>query len=77
MSLAPALAVPTGALVLPDSMPPPGQNRVLMMPTRKQTRAQERAARISWERGVNEGRLAAEAARRAERIAANYEPPPF
>ncbi|BBZ49760.1 hypothetical protein H7H82_01310 [Mycobacterium heidelbergense] len=63
--------------MLPNSMPPPGQNRALMMPTRKQTRAQERAARISWERGVNEARLATEATRRAERTAANYEPPPF
>jgi hypothetical protein len=38
---------------------------------------QDRAARISWERGINEARMAAEAARRAERIAASNEPPPF
>lgn len=75
--LFPALAVPTGALVLPKGAPPAGENRGLMMPTRKQSRAQERAARISWERGINELRLAAEDARRAERIAACYEPPPF
>ncbi|HTY31500.1 hypothetical protein [Mycobacterium sp.] len=75
--LFPALAVPTGALVLPKNTPTPGEFRGLMMPTRRQTRAQERAARVSWERGVNEARLAAEAARRAERIAASYEPPPF
>ncbi|MCV7102698.1 HNH endonuclease signature motif containing protein [Mycobacterium palustre] len=74
--LFPALAVPTGALVLPTD-PPPAENRGLMMPARRRTRAQERAARISWERGVNEARIAAEAARRAERIAASYEPPPF
>jgi hypothetical protein len=74
--LFPGLAVPTGALVLPKDMPA-GENRGLMMPTRKQSRAQERAARISWERGINEVRLAAEAARRAERIAARDEPPPF
>jgi hypothetical protein len=48
-----------------------------MMPTRRRTRAQDRAARISWERGINEARMAADAARRAERIAASYEPPPF
>jgi hypothetical protein len=75
--LFPALAVPTGALVLPTELTSPGENRGLMMPARRRTRAQERAARISWERGVNEVRIAAEAARRAERIAASYEPPPF
>jgi Domain of unknown function (DUF222) len=74
--LFPALAVPTGALVLPTD-PPAAANRGLMMPARRRTRAQERAARISWERGINEARIAAEAARRAERIAASYEPPPF
>jgi hypothetical protein len=68
--LFPALAVPTGALVLPKSMPPAGENRGLMMRARRQTRAQERAARISWERGINEARITAEAARRAERLAA-------
>lgn len=75
--LFPALAVPTGALVLPKTMTPAGEHRRLMMPTRKQSRAQERAARISWERGINELRLAAEEERRTERIAARYEPPPF
>jgi Domain of unknown function (DUF222) len=75
--LFPALAVPTGALVLSTDLPAPDGNRGLMMPTRRRTRAQERAARISWERGINEARIAAEAARRAERIAASYEPPPF
>lgn len=75
--LFPALALPTGTLVLPKNMTPAAENRGLMMPTRKQSRAQERAARISWERGVNEVRLAAEAARRAERLAARDEPPPF
>ncbi|HWS92229.1 MAG TPA: HNH endonuclease, partial [Mycobacterium sp.] len=75
--LFPTLAVPTGALVLPTSMPPPGENRGLMMPARRQTRAADRAARISWERGINEARIAAEAARRAERLAASNDPPPF
>ena len=75
--LFPALAVPTGALVLPTWTPPPEENRGLMMPARRQTRAQDRAARIRWERGINEARMAAEAARRAERIAASNEPPPF
>jgi hypothetical protein len=61
--------------VLPTSMPRAAENRGLMMPTRRQTRAQERATRVSWERGINRARIAAEAARRAERIAASYEPP--
>ena len=38
--------------------------RTLMMPTRKRSRAAERAARINWERGLNEARWAAD-------------PPPF
>lgn len=38
--------------------------RTLMMPTRRRTRAEERSARISWERGLNEARWAAD-------------PPPF
>lgn len=75
--LFPALAVPTGALVLPTWTPPPGENRGLMMPARRQTRAQDRAARIARERGINEARIAAEAARRAERFAASNDPPPF
>lgn len=36
------------------------QERILYMPTRKQTRAAERAARIAWERGLNEARWAAD-----------------
>jgi hypothetical protein len=76
--LFPALAVATGALVLPTDTAPPGENRGLMMPARRQTRAQDRAARVSWERGINEARIAAEAVRRAERLAAgNNDPPPF
>jgi hypothetical protein len=74
--LFPALAVPTGALILPTDMPRPGPNRGLMMPTRRRTRAQEHAARISWERGINEARIAAER-RKHEARAANDEPPPF
>jgi hypothetical protein len=60
----PALAVPTGTLTLPTTMPLPGENRGLMMPVRRQTRAQDRTARVSWERGINEARMAAD-------------PPPF
>jgi hypothetical protein len=75
--LFPALAVPTGALVLPNSVPPAGEARGIMMPTRRRSRAQERAARIGWERGMNQARIAAEAAGRAERPAACNDPPPF
>lgn len=74
--LFPVLADPTGELVLPASMPSLCENRGVMMPTRRRTRASERAARIAHERGINEARLA-EAAREAERIAACNDPPPF
>jgi hypothetical protein len=62
--LFPALGVPTGTLVLPTNVPPPAENRGLMMPVRRRTRAEDRAARVSWERGINEARMAAD-------------PPPF
>lgn len=75
--LFPALAVPTGALILPTGTPPSDHNRGLMMPARRQTRAQDRAARISWERGINEAHIAADAACRAERLSRNNDPPPF
>jgi hypothetical protein len=50
------------AAVRPTDDSSPG--RTLMMPTRQRTRAAERAARIAWERGLNEARWAAD-------------PPPF
>ena len=65
----PQLATPTETLTpetlttgAPRADSPPG--RTLMMPTRQRTRAAERAARIAWERGLNEARWAAD-------------PPPF
>ncbi|MGH3957712.1 HNH endonuclease signature motif containing protein [Mycobacterium sp.] len=73
----PALAVPTGELVLPTSTPPRCDNREVMMPARRRTRAAERAGRIRCERAINETRIAAEAAREAERLAACNDPPPF
>ena len=73
----PALAVPTGELVLPTRTPPNCTDRAVMMPTRRRTRAADRAARNNWERGINEARIAAEAARKAARIAACNDPPPF
>jgi hypothetical protein len=62
--LFPTLSAPTGTLTLPTNMPPPQRSRGVMMPLRRRTRAEERAARISWERGINEARMAAD-------------PPPF
>jgi hypothetical protein len=71
----PVLAASTGELVLPKTMRAPGENRGLMMPARRQTRAAERAARIAAERRINEAAIAAEGSRR--RIAARNDPPPF
>jgi Domain of unknown function (DUF222) len=59
----PQLSVPTEKLVLPNS-PPPGMNRELAMPTRKRTRAQDRAYRVQRERALNRARYDAD-------------PPPF
>jgi hypothetical protein len=59
----PQLAVPTEKLVLPKG-PSPGPNRELAMPKRKRTRAEDRAYRVQWERGLNRARYAAD-------------PPPF
>jgi hypothetical protein len=56
----PALAIPTGTLTPPTDMPPPERNRGLMMPLRRRTRAEDRVARISRERRVNEACLAEE-----------------
>jgi hypothetical protein len=73
----PVLGVPTGELKLPRWRLSPGDHRGLMMPSRRRTRTEDRAARISWERGINEARIAGEAARRAAAIAACNDPPPF
>ncbi|MGV0991822.1 MAG: HNH endonuclease signature motif containing protein [Mycobacterium sp.] len=61
----PQLATPTEKLTVAagqSESSAPGRN--LLMPARQRTRAAERAARVSWERGVNEARWAAD-------------PPPF
>jgi hypothetical protein len=60
----PQLEMPTGELVVPTAMSPPSRERGLCMPTRKRTRAQDRAYRIQWERNLNAARYAAD-------------PPPF
>lgn len=73
----PALAIPTGKLKSPTWTSSTSASRGLMMPTRRQTRAADRAARNKWERGINEARIAAEAAREAAQISACNDPPPF
>ncbi len=74
----PALAVPSGTLRVPTNMSTPQQGRGVMMPVRQRTRAEDHAARVRWERGINEARIAAEATRHAERSAPhNNDPPPF
>ncbi len=63
----PQFAVPTETLILPGPLlaaPPSGPQRGVMMPTRRRTRAQDRVTRISWERGRNRAKAAAD-------------PPPF
>jgi len=55
-----ALAVPTAELTLTARDVSPSVGRTSAMPTRRRTRAAERAARIAWERGLNEARWAAD-----------------
>ena len=59
----PQLGALTGKLVLPAT-PPPSPDRGLAMPTRKRTRAQDRAYRIEYERRLYDARYQAD-------------PPPF
>lgn len=60
----PQLAAPTEGLNLTVRRDDSSPCRTLRMPTRRRTRADERAARIAWERGLNERRWA-------------EDPPPF
>lgn len=57
--LFPQLAHPTRKLVLPNSIPASAPGRELMMPTRQRTRAQDRQARIDYERTQNQLHLPA------------------
>lgn len=59
----PQFAEPTGEVAVAEH-PSGGTARTVMMPVRRRTRAQERDARIRWERGLNEAKWAAD-------------PPPF
>lgn len=60
----PQFTVPTGELNSVVEHRDSGEGRTSMMPTRRRTRAAERAARIRWERGLNQARM-------------NADPPPF
>jgi len=61
----PALATPTGAVMIPQHTGPPGHPRALMMPRRQRTRHQDGQYRIAHERAINQARMAGD------------EPPPF
>jgi hypothetical protein len=64
--LFPALCVPTGELVVPDHLPETTGDRGVMMPKRRNTRAQNRAKAIAAERRLND-----------EYVAERNRPPPF
>jgi Domain of unknown function (DUF222) len=75
-ALFPALARPTadlGDITVPEESP----HRGVMMPTRKQTREQDRRDRITRERREREQINRQEERQRQAWLAANYEPPPF
>ncbi len=74
--LFPALAQSTGELTIPV-LDEPTTNRALMMPTRKQTREQDRRDRIAHERRERTELIAEEERQRQAWLAANYDPPPF
>jgi hypothetical protein len=56
----PQLDLTTPEINLQERQANSGPGRTLMMPTRRRTRAAERAARIQWERGLNEARWEAD-----------------
>ena len=76
-ALFPTLAQSTGDLPPPPTGPEPSPYRTLMMPRRKQTRAQDRRDRINAERRQRTQLIAEEEQQRQAWLAANYEPPPF
>jgi hypothetical protein len=75
-SLFPALGQSTGELPVP-TVEEASPYRDLMMPRRKQTRAQDRRDRINAERRQRTEVIAEEERQRQAWLAANYEPPPF
>ena len=75
-ALFPTLAQSTGDLP-PPAVPEPSPYRELMMPRRKQTRAQDRRDRINAERRQRTELIAEEERQRQAWLATNYQPPPF
>ncbi|MFY9490153.1 MAG: HNH endonuclease, partial [Mycobacterium sp.] len=67
----PQLGAPTEAIT-PTSHRPNVVGRTLRMPTRPRSRAAERAARITWERSLNQTRIDADLRTRID-----ADPPPF
>ena len=72
----PTLAQSTGDLP-PTTAEEPSPYRDMMMPRRKQTRAQDRRDRINAERRQRTELIAEEERQRQTWLAANYQPPPF
>ena len=75
-ALFPTLAQSTGELPTPI-VEEPGAYRSVMMPRRKQTRAQNKRDRINAERRQRTELIAQEEQQRQTWLAKNYEPPPF
>jgi hypothetical protein len=77
--LFPTLCLPTGELSsAPTQSASTAALRGLMMPTRRSTRAQDRARRIDAERALNAAHLAdAAQATRVACVTESSEPPPF
>jgi hypothetical protein len=73
----PTLGQPTGALDIAPAHEAPDTDRSVMMPKRKQTRAQDRRDRINQERRQRTELIAEEERQRQAWLAANYQPPPF
>jgi hypothetical protein len=71
--LIPALCLPTGQLATAPTTSPPSGDRGAMMPKRRRTRAQDRAARIDAERAQNLQALQAEGRQRQTPV---FRPPP-
>lgn len=71
------LGSPTGEFVIAKNSGPPPAKRTLLMPTRRRTRAQDRAYRIALERQHNAARIARKNLLLADRVALDDEPPPF
>ncbi len=78
--LFPSLCLATGGMPAPEADPSPDYcgERTAMMPTRRRTRAQNRAHRIATERHHNrQTRLATQAAQTGPAPPGDDEPPPF